>query len=102
MSVLPTRLREVVPERVAAQVRALGDRYGIRNIRIFGSFARDEARPDSDLDLLVEYVPGRNGFAFVEFCERVEELLGRSVDVVTEKSLHPLVRDEILGQAVPL
>jgi predicted nucleotidyltransferase len=102
VSVSPTRLREVVPERVAAQVRALGDWYGIRNIRIFESFARDEARPDSDLDLLVEYVPGRNGFAFVEFCERVEELLGRSVDVVTEKSLHPLVRDEILGQAVPL
>jgi predicted nucleotidyltransferase len=102
VSVSPTRLREVVPERVAAQVRALGDQYGIRNIRIFGSFARGEARPDSDIDLLVEYVPGRNGFAFVEFCERVEELLGRSVDVVTEKSLHPLVRDAILGQAVPL
>jgi predicted nucleotidyltransferase len=91
-----------VPERLAAQVRALGDQYGIRNIRIFGSFARDEARPDSDLDILVEYVPGRKGFAFVEFCEQVEELLGRRIDVVTEKSLHPLVRDQILAQAVPL
>lgn len=102
MSASPTRLREVVPERLAARVRALGDQYGIRNIRIFGSFARDEARPDSDLDLLVEYVPGRTGFAFVEFCEQVEELLGRRIDVVTEKSLHPLVRDQILRQAVPL
>jgi hypothetical protein len=92
----------LVPARVAAQVRALGDQYGIRNIRIFGSFARAEARSDSDLDLLVEYVPGRNGFAFVEFCERAEELLGRRIDVVTENSLHPLVRDTILGQAVPL
>jgi predicted nucleotidyltransferase len=98
----PMRLREVVPDRLAAQVRALGGQYGIRNIRIFGSFARGEARSDSDLDLLVEYVPGRNGFAFVEFCERVEALLGRRIDVVTENSLHPLVRDRILGQAVPL
>ena len=102
MSVTPTRLREVVPGRLAVQVRALGDRYGIRNIRIFGSFARGEGRPDSDLDLLVEYVPGRSGFAFVDFCEQVEELLGRRIDVVTEKSLHPLVRDRILAQAVPL
>jgi uncharacterized protein len=102
VAVSPTRLREVLPDRVAAKVRALGDQYGIRSIRIFGSFARGEARSDSDLDLLVEYVPGGNGFAFVEVCERAEELLGRRIDVVTENSLHPLVRDTILGQAVPL
>ena len=40
--------------------------------------------------------------AFVEFCEEVEDLLGRKVDVVTEKSLHPLIRDQVLLQAVPL
>lgn len=102
MSVSLSRLRDVLSDALAAEVRTLGERYGIRNIRVFGSFARGEARPDSDLDLLVEYVPGRNGFAFVEFCERVEGLLGRSVDVVTDKSLHPLVRDKILAQAVPL
>lgn len=102
MSASLSRLRDVLSDGLAAEVRALGERYGIRNIRVFGSFARDEARPDSDLDLLVEYVPGSSGFAFVEFCERVEDLLGRSVDVVTDKSLHPLVRDEILAQAVPL
>ena len=95
-------LREVVPDRLAIQVREAGERYGIRNIRVFGSFARGQARPESDLDLLVEYVPGRSGFAFVEFCEKVEELLGRKVDVVTEKSLHPLIRDKVLREAVPL
>ncbi len=65
-------LRQVVPERIAIQIRELGVRYGIRNIRVFGSFARGEARAESDVDLLVEYVPGRSGFAFVEFCEKVE------------------------------
>lgn len=60
-----SRLRDVLSDGLAAEVRTLGERYGIRNIRVFGSFARGDARPDSDLDLLVEYVPGSNGFAFV-------------------------------------
>jgi predicted nucleotidyltransferase len=92
----------VIPEDLATQVRALGARHGVRRIRVFGSVARGEARPDSDIDLLVEYQPGHGGFAFVEFCEGVERLLGRRVDVVTERSLHPLVRDRVLAQAVPL
>jgi len=95
-------LRDAIPERIAAEIRKLGDHYGIRNIRVFGSFARGEARPGSDVDLLVEYVPGRSGFAFVEFCEKVEELLERRVDVVTENSLPPLIRDKVLRQAVAL
>ena len=95
-------LRSVLPESIAAEVRLLGERHGIRNIRVFGSFARGENRPESDVDLLVEYVPGQGGFAFVDFCEKVEALLGRRVDVVTEKSLHPLIRDKVLAHAVPL
>lgn len=95
-------LRAVLPEPVVEKVRQLGERYGIRKIRVFGSFARGDARSESDLDLLVEYTPGRGGFAFVEFCDEVEELLGRKIDVVTEKSLHPLLRDKILAEAVPL
>jgi predicted nucleotidyltransferase len=55
------RLFDILPESLAAEVRALGDKYGIRNIRVFGSFARGEARSDSALDLLVEYVPAATG-----------------------------------------
>jgi predicted nucleotidyltransferase len=84
------------------KIRALGERLGVRNIRLVGSFARRDARPDSDLDLVVDYVPGHGGFAFIEFCQQVEELIGRKVDVVTEKSLHLIIRDRILAQAVPL
>ena len=97
-----TEATPLLPEDLAAQVRALGARHGVRRIRVFGSMARGEARPDSDIDLLVEYEPGHGGFAFVDFCEGVERLLRRRVDVVTERSLHPLVRDRILSQAVPL
>ena len=98
----PTGLRALVSDEVAARVRELGERYGVRQIRVFGSTARGEERPDSDIDLLVEYQPGRGGFAFVEFCEQIERLLGRKVDVVTERSLHPLIRERVLAQAVPL
>jgi hypothetical protein len=95
-------LRTVLPENVVAKVHQLGERYGIRNIRVFGSFARGDARVESDLDLLVEYVPGHGGFAFVDFCDEVEKLLGRKVDVVPEDSLHALIRDKVLAQAVPI
>jgi len=94
--------REALPAALVEELRQLGRRYGIHNIRVFGSFARGEAGPRSDLDLLVDYVPGQKGFAFVHFCEEAEALLGRTVDVATEKSLHPLIRERVLAEALPL
>lgn len=91
-----------LPAPLAREIRKLGERHGIRNIRVFGSFLHGDAGPESDLDLLVEYVPGYGGFAFVDFCDAVEALLRRKVDVVTEKSLHPIIREKILAEAVPL
>jgi len=99
---LQTRGQEILSPDLAERVRQLGERFGVRNIRVFGSAARGEAGPNSDLDLLVEYVPGRGGFAFVDFCDQVEQLLQRKVDVVTEESLHPRMRDRVHSQAVPL
>jgi predicted nucleotidyltransferase len=99
---MATLLASVLSESVAVQVRRLGERYGIRNIRVFGSFARNQAGPDSDLDLLVEYEPGQSGFAFVLLCREVEELVGRKVDVATDRSLHPLIREKVLAEALPL
>jgi predicted nucleotidyltransferase len=95
-------LRAVIPETTAAKIREIGATHGIRNIRVFGSLARGEAHQDSDVDLLVEYMPGGSGFRFVDFCDEVEAALGRKVDVVTEDSLPPLIRDRVLAQAVPL
>jgi uncharacterized protein len=102
MPTASSTVRAAIPEELAARVRALGARYGVHDIRVFGSVARGEAGQDSDIDLLVSYVPGHGGFAFVEFCDEVEKLLGRRVDVVSERSLPPRVRERILSQAVPL
>ncbi len=98
----PRVVRSTLPQAAAAQLQRLGERYGIRNIRVFGSVARGQARPDSDVDLLVDYVPGQSGFAFVRFCREAEALLGRKVDVATECSLHPLIRDQVRAEAIPL
>ena len=69
---------------------------------MFGSFARGEAGPESDLDLLIRLRPG-HGFAdFMAFCEEAEAILGRRVDVVTEDGLSPYLRDRVLAEAVPL
>lgn len=102
MPTASSAVQAAIPEELAARLRALGARYGVHDIRVFGSLARGDASPDSDIDLLVNCVPGHGGFAFVEFCEEVERLLGRRVDVVSERSLHPRVRERILLQAVPL
>jgi uncharacterized protein len=98
----PEAFRSTLPVATAMELRRIGERYGIRNIRVFGSLARGEARADSDVDLLVDYVPGQKGFAFFRFCREAETLLGRRVDVATERSLHPLIRDRVRQEAVPL
>ena len=75
---------------------------GIRNVRVFGSMSRNDAGPDSDIDLLVELESGYSGLALGGFLMDVSELLGRKVDVVTEKGLHPKLRSKIVQQALPL
>jgi hypothetical protein len=95
-------VRTIVPEHLSARVRILGDRYGVRDIRVFGSLGHREAGPNSDIDLPVDYVPGHGGFAFVEFCDAVEKLLGRRVDVVTERPLRPRIRERGHAQALPI
>ncbi len=80
----------------------LARRHGARDVRVFGSVARGEATPDSDLDLLVTFEPSRSLLDRIALIQDLEDALGVPVDVVTENGLHPLIRDEILRQARPL
>lgn len=79
-------------------------RYGIRELALFGSVLRPDFSPESDVDVLVEFQPGRTpGLGFVTLAEELSALFGgRRVDLVTRQSLHPLLRDEILRSAVVL
>ena len=76
--------------------------HGARNVRVFGSVARGEDRPDSDVDLLVEMEPGRSLLDLVALGQDLEELLQRKVDILTEGSVHPAIRPHILADARPL
>jgi predicted nucleotidyltransferase len=85
-----------------ADILRLAAQHGARNVRVFGSVARGEARPDSDIDVLVEFEPGRTLLDRIGLMQDLEDLLGRKVDVVTEKALHRMIRQQVLEQAVQL
>ncbi len=76
--------------------------HGARNVRVFGSVAKGTAGPQSDIDLLVEFDPDRSLMDYGRLVMDLRDLLGCEVDVVTEKGLHHLIRDEVLQDAVPL
>jgi uncharacterized protein len=84
------------------EILQLAKRRGARNLRVFGCVARGEASERSDLDLLVEWEPGRSLMDHAGLVADLEELLGVNVHVGTEKSLHWYVRDRIIREATPL
>ena len=84
------------------QILRIAEQYGARNVRIFGSVARGEAQPDSDLDLLVDLDSGRSLLDHVALIQDLEDLLRRKVDVVESQALHSRIRNRVLAEAVPL
>jgi uncharacterized protein len=94
-------LQELRRERRAAIID-LARRHGARNIRVYGSVARGQANDGSDLDLLVEWEPDRSLLDVVGLKQDLEDLLGVTVDIGSERGLHWFIRDEVLREAVPL
>ena len=85
-----------------ADLLALASRRGVTAVRVFGSMSRDDSNDSSDVDLLVSLAPGTSALALGGLLLDAQELLGRRVDVVTEASLHPALRERVLSDAVPL
>ena len=94
--------RTVLPKADAQKLREISRRHGIDRVRVFGSAARGEAGPRSDLDLLIALEPGRGFRDLMDFCEEVEAVLGRRVDVVVEDGLSPFIKERVLKEAVAL
>jgi len=92
-------IEEVIGRRRAAILR-LAERYGAPNVRVFGSVARGTATSRRDLDLLVD--PVRTRLDIVHLGLRLEKLLGRHVDVVTEGSLGWYIQPQVIAEAIPL
>jgi len=84
------------------EILQIAARHGAQNVRIFGSAARGEARPDSDIDFLVTLEIGRSLLDLARLLHELEALLGCNVDVVTEAGLRPRIRPQVLKEARPL
>jgi uncharacterized protein len=84
------------------EIIQIAAKHGADHLRLFGSAARGEAGPDSDVDLLVEMKADHSPWFPAGLTVDLEDLLGRRVHVVTPSALHPYIRERVLREAVPL
>lgn len=84
------------------EILRIAAKHGARNVRVFGSVARGEADEESDIDFLVDMEAGRSLFDLGGLQYELEQLLGRPVDVVTERGLKARIRERVLKETVPL
>ena len=84
-----------------ARLERVCRRFGVAELAVFGSVARGEASPHSDIDLLYELAPGaRLGFDLFDLEDALADLFGRNVDLVSKAAVHRLLRDSVLADAV--
>ncbi len=84
------------------EILQLAQMYGVKQLRVFGSVARGEAKENSDLDLLATFEKDRNLLDLIGFRQDLEDLLGKKVDVVSEGGVSPFLRKQISQEAIPL
>ena len=84
------------------QILQIATRHGAHDVGVFGSVAREEAEPASGVDILVRMESGRSLIDLIAVKQDLEDLLDRTVDVVTEASFSPHIRDQVIQSAVPL
>lgn len=84
------------------KVLSIAAAHGARRVRVFGSLARGKSSPGSDLDLIVDMETGRSLLDLIAIKQDLEDLLGCRVDVVTEGSVSPYIREQVLEEAVNL
>jgi predicted nucleotidyltransferase len=82
------------------QILAIALKNGADRLRVFGSIARNEDRPDSDVDFLVTMLPGHDLLDMISLSQDLEELLHQKTDVVSEEEVSPYLRDRIFKEAV--
>lgn len=98
MTFAPAQVKEEIKTRLAVHQEDLRH-FGVKQLSLFGSFVRDTATETSDIDFLVEFETGQKNFDnFMGLSFLLEELLGRSVDVVTREGLSPYLAGHILSE----
>ena len=84
------------------EILRLAQAHGAHNVRIFGAVTRGEARPESNVDFLVEMDSGRSLLDLIELSQDLEPLLQRKVDILTDQGLSPYLEQQIHAEAVSL
>jgi len=85
------------------QIAEICQRYGVARLEVFGSVGRGQERPDSDIDILYDLVPGgRLGWEIESLADELSAVLGRQVDLVSRWALHERLREAVLAEARPL
>lgn len=92
--------RELVMEK-RGEILALAEKYGLTDLRVFGSVARGDERPESDVDFLVRRKPHSDAYLVFGFKEEVTRLLGCKVDVLVEqRGMKPRLRERVVSEAM--
>ncbi|MBN2130919.1 MAG: nucleotidyltransferase family protein [Sedimentisphaerales bacterium] len=94
-------IRQLIEER-RNDILDIAAKHGAHNIRVFGSVARGDDRPDSDVDFLVDAGPTTSSWFPAGLILDLERILNRHVEIVTERALNPHIRDRVLREAIPL
>ena len=96
------KLLDEIKEIIKKHKDELKEKYSVKEIGIFGSFARGEAKEDSDIDILVEFEKPIGLFKFLELEEYLSNLIGREVDLVSKKALKPHIGKHILEEVITI
>jgi predicted nucleotidyltransferase len=86
--------------KISSQKSFLANKYFVRQIGVFGSVARGDQRPDSDVDILVDFNKPIGVFDFIRLEDYLSQLLGSKVDLVTKTGLKSIIKDEVLSQTI--
>jgi uncharacterized protein len=92
--------RETIIERLERERNVLSERFDVSSLRLFGSFARNDASAASDIDLVVRFRHVATFRGYMDLLLHLENLLGRNVDLVTEDALRPELRPDIDREAI--
>ena len=93
---------DTLREEKRADILRLAEMHGCQNVRVFGSVATGESRPESDVDFLVDLDSGRGLLDLGALLSDLQKLLGTGVDVVESGCIHPYIRSRVLAEAIPL
>jgi len=98
--ILENLMDREIRERLGKAKNYLGEKYHLSKIGVFGSYARGDEKPGSDIDILVEFSSTPDLFEFFEIEEYLERVLDRKIDLVREKAIKKQMKDEIMKEVI--